>query len=131
MIIKSPKASQTGDNDWVFENAEVTLYNREGRTTTLDAARGELQYIEGQVREEALGHMLLTDGVRLRTDTMEIELADLRWQPETRTMFSDNPVSLRDGETELHAAGLRFAPDTGELTLKEVRGTLEFKRRID
>ena len=65
-------------------------------------------------------------GYAVTKDFVEIE-----WVNEERVAKSDNPLSLRDGETLLTAAAMRFLPDKKRLLLFNGSGVFRVSEYVD
>lgn len=105
---------------WSFENAKAIIYGRDGTQTELQAGRVELDQNQNQAK--------LTGGVTMKMGARTVELQDIEWLGDERVAKSDNPVTLRDGNTEIQAKRLRYDPDTKMLVMEEFTAKLAYQR---
>lgn len=104
---------------WSFKEASAVIYSRQGEETQLTAGEGRFD----KTNERAS----LGGGVTVHMGAMQAELQDMQWLNEERVAQSDNPVTIREGETLLSAATFRFHPDDSLLVLTDVTGELSLE----
>lgn len=105
---------------WSFMNPHAIIYGRDGSQTDLRAGRGYL--------DEKKKHAVLSDGVTMQMGTRTVQLQDIEWLGNDGVAKSDNPVTLRDGNTEIDAKRLRYDPDTKMLVMEDFTAKLAYQR---
>jgi hypothetical protein len=103
-----------------FENPHAIIYGRDGTQTTLTAGRGKL--------DEKQGRAMLTGGVTMQMGARTVQLQDIEWQKDTGVAKSDNPVTLRDGNTEIQAKRMHYDPDTKLLVMEDFTAKMAYQR---
>lgn len=90
----------TDDQEELNLHAESGVWNDDSETATLDG------------------------GVKLFSTQLNLTMQSIVWDNKLRTARSDTPIKFNTDQTDLTASGLTLHPNTGQLILTNVSGTL-------
>lgn len=103
---------------WSFVNPHAIIYGRDGTETHLQAGQGYL--------DERNGRAVLSGGVKMEMGARSVELQDIEWSRDDGVAKSDNPVTLRDGDTVIQANRMRYDPDTKSVIMEDFTAQLAY-----
>lgn len=104
---------------WSLVGARAVIYRNEEEDLKLKADRGRF--------DETNGIAQLSGGVEINAGKMVMKLSSIEWDNEARRAWSDSPVTVSSGTTELQASSLVLIPDEGVFVLSDVTGRIDFQ----
>ncbi len=104
---------------WSLVGARAIVYRNDEEDLKLKAGGGRFDQTNG------VAH--LSGGVEVNAGELVMDLSDIEWDNETRRAWSDSPVTVLNGATELHASSLVLIPDEGIFVLSDVSGRIDLR----
>lgn len=120
--VSAQRCTLAAEDTWRLENARAVIFEPEGRDSRLKAGRGTF--------DDAAQAAHLEEGVTLDRGPMHIDLVDLTWLNQEQVAFSNKPLTLIDGDTNLTASAMTYYPQEKRLVLKNVSGRLHRKEEF-
>jgi lipopolysaccharide export system protein LptC len=107
---------------WSFEKARAVIYGKNEGDQEIHLEAGE-----GKFQESKMAY--LKGGVKGTVGDMKLEMTDIEWLNDENMAKSDNPVSIKNGDSRLQAASMRLYPKDKQLLLTNVTGLVSFERK--
>lgn len=107
---------------WSFQKARAVIYGNDERDQEIHLEAGE-----GKFQESKMAY--LKGGVIGSVGDMKLDLIDIEWLNEQNMAKSDNPVSIRNGDSHLQATSMRLYPKEKQMLLTNVTGLVSFERK--
>ena len=138
--VRSPRFSLLDSGAWRLESPEAIIAGAQGEQAEVTAKLGQLfdepAGEEGDAAANRMKKAVLTGNVVMTVRRNQegvaqdavIEMADMTWLGSERLALTDNPLTITESGSTLHAEAMRFAPGKGAqvqtLELRSVTGTV-------
>lgn len=130
-------AYYTGETEWVLESSEATtfydspyIYLKDIKAWFYEKNSTNLNYFvkaDLGIIDRKQGIVIVRGkviGKGIKTGTLVIT-SELTWDHSAQKLYNDKPTTLIKDNTKIEGIGLEAYPQTGEVILKEVKGSAE------